>query len=70
MDILFLCVYVFICGIVIYWKIVRPWNASRHQFLQISISHTKLFQRTGMSEQMGSRRAMISSPRRHQATKK
>jgi hypothetical protein len=30
MDILFLCAYASFCGIIIYWKIIRPWNAARH----------------------------------------
>jgi hypothetical protein len=28
MDILFLCAYASVCGIIIYWKIIRPWNAA------------------------------------------
>jgi hypothetical protein len=29
MDLLFLCAYALFCGIVVYWKIVKPWNAAR-----------------------------------------
>ncbi len=30
MDILLFVVYAAVCGIIVYWRIIRPWNATRH----------------------------------------